>query len=174
VATADTSSDPAHPSRLEKKMNTARDGYQAKSGSSGEEFVRFFERGWAAPKPDGFVAHFRSRAHPDLRLRQPLVAAARGPDGLERQFRDLFAIFPDYRVEVVGWAERGDAVFIELTHSVPVAGRRLSWPGMDRFLLEGELFRERLAVFDPSRFLGALLLRPGGWAAAARAFSRRR
>jgi len=169
VATAETSSDPAQPSRLEKKTNTAVREYPAEAGSTGEEFVRFFERGWAAAKPDAFITHFNSRAHPEVRLRQPLAPTAFGRDGLDRQFRALFEIFPDYRVEVRGWATRGDTVFIELTHSVTVAGRRRSWPGIDRFLLEDGLFRERLAVYDPLQMLRALILRPRAWASAVRA-----
>jgi hypothetical protein len=135
---------------------------------SGEDFVRFFETGWRAGKPDEFIEHFNSRAHPDVRLRQPLAPTALGHDGLDRQFRTLFAIFPDYRVEVRSWAAGGDTVFIELTHSVTVAGRRLRWPGIDRFVLEGGLFRERLAVYDPLHMLRAAALRPRAWAAAAR------
>lgn len=174
MATAETSSDPTHPSRLEKNTNTASREYPDEGSSSGAEFVRFFARGWAGPRPEPFIAHFNSRAHPDVRLRQPLAPTARGHEGLERQFRDLFALFPDYRVEVVDWASRDEAVFIHVTHSVTVAGRRVRWPGIDRFLLEEGLFRERLAVFDPSRMLLASLLRPRGWTAAARLLSRSR
>ena len=112
MATAETSSDPTHPSRLEKKTNTATREYPQEGASSedAEEFVRFFARGWAGPRPEPFIAHFNSRAHPDVRLRQPLAPTARGHEGLARQFRELFALFPDYRVEVRDWAAIGSAL----------------------------------------------------------------
>ena len=85
--------------------------------AAAEDFVRFFGEGWAKPKPDGFLDHFRPRFHPDAYLEQPTLPPATGLAEIEERFRELFALFPDYLVTVDDWAERGDVVWIGVTHS---------------------------------------------------------
>ena len=131
--------------------------------AAAEDFVRFFEAGWRKPKPEAFVEHFKPRMHPDVRLVQPTLPEARGPDGFERSFRELFALFPDYEVAVDDWAARGDVVFIWLTHSATIGRRRRSWRGCDRIVLEDGLVREREAVLDTGETLPATLLSPRTW-----------
>jgi hypothetical protein len=129
-----------------------------------EEFVRFFAEGWRAPKPDGFLEHFKPRFVPDVRMIQPLAPTTGDIPGFERLFRGLFDLFPDYEVRVEDWAARGDTVFIWLTHSATIGRRHVSWPGVDRIVLtsEGKLV-EREALFDPTEMLPAILRTPRIW-----------
>jgi hypothetical protein len=131
--------------------------------AAAEDFVRFFAEGWAKPKPDGFMQHFKPRVHPEARFVQPTLPPARGPEGFERGFRELFALFPDYLVEVDDWAARGDVVSIWITHSATIGRRRRSWQGCDRIVLEDGLIRERVAILDSAETLPAVLRTPRAW-----------
>ena len=128
-----------------------------------EALVRFFAEGWAKPKPDGFLDHFRPRFHAEARLEQPTLPAAQGWEQIEARFRDLFAAFPGYLVTVDDWAARGDLVYIEVTHHVPVGSRTVTWRGVDRIVLEGGLLRERIAYFDTMETLPMALRAPRTW-----------
>lgn len=136
--------------------------------AAAEDFVRFFADGWAKEKPDGTIGAFKPRMHPQVRLIQPTIPPIHGPDEFERRFRELFALFLDYRVTVDDWAARSDAVFIWITHSATIAGRRRSWQGCDRIVLEDGLIRERVAVLDSAETLPAALLSPRTWPQLAR------
>jgi SnoaL-like domain len=127
-----------------------------------EEFVGFFAEGWAKPKPDGFLAHFLPRVHPEGRFTQPSVPTARGPAEFERRFRELFALFPDYLVTVDDWAARGEVAFIRITHMPRGAGGP-SWQGVDRVVIEDGLLRERMAYFDSAETLPAAIRMPRAW-----------
>jgi limonene-1,2-epoxide hydrolase len=128
-----------------------------------EEFVPFFAEGWAKPKPDGFLDHFRPRFHPEARLVQPTLPTARGWDEVEARFRDLFEAFPEYVVTVDDWAARGDVVFIEVTHNVQIGSRTVRWRGVDRVLIENGLLCERIAYFDAMETLPMALRSPRTW-----------
>ena len=134
-----------------------------------EEFVDFFAAGWRAPKPDGFIEHFKPRFVPDVRMIQPLAPTTNDIPGFEAMFRGLFEVFPDYEVRVEDWAARGDTVYIWLTHTTTIGRRRLSWPGIDRIVLTSEAkVVEREALFDPTEMLPALLRAPRIWPRMAR------
>jgi hypothetical protein len=136
--------------------------------AAAEDFVRFFSEGWAKPKPEGFLAHFKPRIHPEARFVQPTLPPARGPAEFEKGFRELFASLPDYMVEVDDWAARGDAVFIWVTHSATIGRRRRSWQGCDRIVLEDGLIRERVAVLDSGEVMPAVVAVPRLWPQLAR------
>ena len=129
-----------------------------------EEFVDFFAAGWRAPKPDGFLEHFKPRFVPDVRMIQPLAPTTDDIAGFERFFRALFDVFPDYEVRVEDWAARGDTVYIWLTHSTTIGRRHASWPGVDRIVLNADgMLVEREALFDPAEMLLAILRTPRIW-----------
>lgn len=133
-----------------------------------EDFVRFFAEGWAKPKPDGFIEHFRPRFHPEARIEQPTLPPASGWEQIEARFRELFAVFPDYLVTVDDWAARGDVVWIGVTHRTTLGRREASWRGVDRIVLESGLLRERVAFFDALETLPPALLAPRTWPSLAR------
>ena len=129
-----------------------------------EEFVRFFADGWRKPKPDAFIEHFAVRLAPDARMVQPMAPTTIGVAGFRELFRGVFELFPDYEVRVEDWAARGNVVFIWVAHSTTVGGRRVGWPGADRVVLSDEgLIEERVALFDPTEQLPALLRAPRIW-----------
>lgn len=129
-----------------------------------EEFVRFFAEGWRKPKPEAFIEHFAARLAPDARLVQPMAPAAIGVEGFRELFRGILELFPDYEVRVEDWAARENVVFIWVAHSTTIGGRRVGWAGVDRVVLNDEgLIEERIALFDPTEQLPALLRAPGIW-----------
>jgi hypothetical protein len=139
-----------------------------------EEFVGFFAEGWRAPKPDGFIAHFTPRFAPEVRMIQPLAPATTGIPAFEAFFRRLFDLFPDYEVRVEDWAARGDTVYIWLTHSTTIGRRHVSFPGVDRIVLDAEgMLVEREALFDPTAMLPAILRAPRVWPRLIRMTRRR-
>ena len=131
--------------------------------TAAEDFVRCFDEGWAQPKPEGFLDHFLPRFHPDVRLVQPTLPAANGLAEAQERFRELFALFPDYLVTVDDWAERGDVVWIGVTHRATIGRRVASWRGVDRVVLEDGLLRERIAFFDSFATVPPALLAPRTW-----------
>ena len=133
------------------------------SADAAADFVRFFGEGWAKPKPDGFIEHFRSRFHPDAHLVQPTLPPASGWPEVEERFRELFALFPDYLVTVDDWAARGDVVWIGVTHRATIGRRSVSLRGVDRVVLEDGLLRERIAFFDSLVTIPAAAAAPRTW-----------
>lgn len=131
--------------------------------SSAEQFVERFIAGWREPKPEGFIDAFVPVLHPAVQLVQPTIPPQQGPEGFERSFRDLFQILPDYSVTVEDWASSDQVVYLSLVHSATIGRRRRSWPGIDRITLADGLIRERIAYFDPTPLLPALLSAPRTW-----------
>jgi hypothetical protein len=88
---------------------------------------------------------------------------ANGLEEIERGFRELFSVFPDYLVTVDDWSARGDVVYIGVTHHATIGRRRVTWQGVDRFELEDGLICERIAFFDPVAALPPALVAPRTW-----------
>jgi hypothetical protein len=129
-----------------------------------EAFVGDFAEGWRRPKPDGFLEYFAGRCSPGVRMVQPLAPTTTGLAGFEALFRDVFDLFPDYEVRVEDWAVRGNVAYLWVEHSATIGRRRASWAGVDRVVLSPEgLIEERVALFDPTAVLPALLRAPGTW-----------
>ena len=100
-----------------------------------EEFVKFFAEGWRAPKPDGFLAHFKPRFVPEVRMIQPLAPTTTGVAAFERLFRGLFDLFPRRIVlSREGMVEEREALF-DPTEMLPAILRApRSWPRLLRLL----------------------------------------
>jgi hypothetical protein len=126
------------------------------------EFVRRFAAGWAGPFPEQLL----DLLDENVRLVQPIIPPSTGREAAAATFfRPLLRLVPDLRVKVERWSAAGDVLFIEWTASATLAGRRISWPGVDRFVLSGGRAIERVSYFDPLPLLGATLGRPAGWLA---------
>jgi hypothetical protein len=142
---------------------------ESKTSVDAEEFVRFFSEGWQKPKPDAFLEHFAARMAAPARMIQPLAPTTEGIERFKALFRRLFEAFPDYEVRVEDWAASGNTVYLWLTHSATIGSRKLSWPGVDRVVLDAEgRITEREAIFDPTVQLPALLRAPRLWPRLAR------
>lgn len=129
-----------------------------------ESFVRRFAAYWT--KPD--LQQLDSLLHRDATLTQPLARPMRGLAAVKAEFARVFALIPDLHGEVDRWGETADGVLIELRLIGTAGGRAISWPVVDRFVLDGALARKRVTYFDPLPLLGALAGRPRSWARLVR------
>lgn len=114
-------------------------------------FVELFSRLWAGRDPQRFPELFHEGGgftHPGLGK----VARHEIPDYWQR----VFSLVPDLCVEVTGWASRGDVLYIEEMISGTVAGHRLEWPGVLRFVLRGDRAVEAVAHWDSFPLWAAL------------------
>ena len=135
-----------------------------------EEFVSRFAEAWNDPSPE----RLNALVHPQVHLVQPMEREVHGRDEATRFWTRLFEMIPDLRGDVLGWAARGDQVFVELRLEGTVGGRPLAWTTNDRITLEDGLVKERIAYFDTGALAAAILRRPSGWLPYLRARLRRR
>lgn len=138
--------------------------------AAAEAWVAAFAEGWRAPSgPDAFADHFEPLFQPDIRLIQPPRPPVVGLRAFREDFvRPLFALIPDLHGIVEGWAARGEVIFIELRLEGTLGGRRVTLRSIDRVTLRDGRALERVACFDPSPLLRALMVMPSAWLRLAR------
>jgi hypothetical protein len=124
--------------------------------SEAADFVERFERTWANPSPEGLTALL----HPDGRLVQPLEREIRGRAESEAMWRRNFSLIPDLRGEALRWAERDGFLVIEIRLTGTIGGHRVEWISSDHIRLEDGLVKERIAHFDPTPLVTAMLRSP--------------
>ena len=120
------------------------------------EFVRQFVEVWAQPT----VERLDRLTHSDVEYIQPLHRTLQGREAASDFWRQLFAMMPDLRAEVLNWAERDGVVYIEFQMSGTVAGNPIAWTAVDRYWLEEGTVRQRIAYFDPLPLAGKVARRP--------------
>jgi ketosteroid isomerase-like protein len=130
-----------------------------------EAFVETFDTYWRAGGPaDAFVARWAPVLDPEVRLIQPQVRTLVGLDAFRRGFVEpLFALMPDARGEVRGWAAQGDIVYIEVDVMGTIGSRRVVMRSCDRITLHEGRIAERVAFVDPGPLLRAVALHPRSW-----------
>jgi hypothetical protein len=138
--------------------------------SEAADFVQRFERTWADPSPEGLTALL----HPEGRLVQPLEPEIRGRAETEAMWRRNFSLIPDLRGEALRWAERDGFLVIEIRLSGTIGGRRVEWISSDHIRLEDGLVKERIAHFDPTPLVAAMVRSPRTLLRFARLRLRRR
>jgi ketosteroid isomerase-like protein len=139
---------------------------QVTDGRAGAEaWVEAFREGWRAPESaDAFADHFEPVLAPDVRLIQPQMPTTVGRDAFRHRFaRPLFALIPDLHGEVERHAVGDDVAFIEFTLRGTLAGRPVSWRGVDRISLRDGRAVEREHYTDPLPVMLAVLTRPKAW-----------
>ena len=138
--------------------------------STAEDWVKGFEAGWRDPSsPHDFVEHFLPMLDPGVRMVQPQLPTLVGHEQFRTGFAEpLFAMIPDLHGAVTGWAADGELIFIDLVLEGTVGGRPMQVEGVDRIKLRDGLCVERVAFFDPSPLLLAVLRRPSAWPRFAR------
>ena len=122
--------------------------------------VEQFAAGWRNPNPhawDGLLAA-------DVELTQPLLRDGRGISVWHGEVARLLAFIPDLRGEVLGWAGRGDTLFIDLQLRGSAGGRPVSFRAVDRLTISvsGTVVR-RESFFDPLPLSATLARRPRAW-----------
>jgi hypothetical protein len=138
--------------------------------SAAADFVHEFARAWADPSPERLA----DLAHPDVRLRQPMMRPMRGRAAWREAVRELLGLVPDLRGEVVRWAASGPDLFIELRLRGTLGRRPYEWTLVDHIRLEDGLVRERVSYFDPLPLVLEGLKRPSRLLANLRLQMRRR
>ena len=85
-------------------------------------------------------------------------------EAVVEHFRGVLAMLPDFKVTVIRWAPTGDTVMIEWEGSATVAGKPLTWRGVDRVSLKGDRMYEGQIYWD-TRGLAETIARTVGAAA---------
>ncbi|WP_063823064.1 nuclear transport factor 2 family protein [Amycolatopsis regifaucium] len=101
--------------------------------------------------------------HPDIVLTQPLTAPVRGMAAAREEFRRIWRLLPDLRVQVDRWRGDSEMVFIELRPRAHVTRDLIEWPAIDRIVLRDGKAIERMTYFDPLPLLPAILKHPSLW-----------
>ena len=117
------------------------------------DFVERFRDFWSSPVPERLDIVLSQ----DVVLAAPAMPTTQGLAEAKLAWAGLLGLIPDLSTEVVRWAASDDGVFIEFTLSGTVAGSEITWPAVDRFVLnEDGLASERVGYFDPSPLLAAM------------------
>ena len=146
-------------------MTASRTTATPAAESAAEVFVEAFAEGWRAPGgADQLADHFEPWLDTDIRLVQPGFPVIVGRGGFRERFaRPLFALMPDLHATVVGWAVRGNAVYIELRLEGTVGRRAVTLRSCDRITLRDGRAIERVAHLAPGPLLTAVALSPSAW-----------
>ncbi|SDX07591.1 Ketosteroid isomerase-related protein [Collimonas sp. OK242] len=108
--------------------------------------ARFAEK-WDKPDADGL----RELMHSDTQNLIPPMTQPADREGVVEHFRQIFKQLPDLRLDVDRWAPTGDIVMVEWTATATVAGKLLSWSGIDRFRIRGDRMDQGMVYWDTRR-----------------------
>ena len=121
------------------------------------DYAQAFEAAWAAPTTERLLALL----HDDVVLRQPHMPPIRGKAAARAEFDRLFRWLPgthgvvDRSISAPGWT------MIEWRLTFPLGGSGgTTVPIVDRFAIRDGLGVERVAYFDQTPLLTAVLARP--------------
>ena len=112
--------------------------------AAASDIVGRFAQRWSRPTADDL----RDLMHADTRNQIPPMNEPTDREGVIEHFRGVLRQLPDLRIEVERWAPTGDAVMVEWKASATVAGRPLSWTGVDRFNVRGERIYQGMVYWD--------------------------
>lgn len=124
-------------------------------------WVRAFTLLWQGGRAK--LPEFMHIMSPDIKLMAPGLRSTTGWADCELAFKRTFDVLPDLTAEVHRWSATGDAVFIEMTFSATIGGKRIRWHNVDRFLFRDGMAIERVAFFNPAKVRKAFLANPTGW-----------
>ncbi|MEP0708809.1 nuclear transport factor 2 family protein [Parvibaculum sp.] len=114
-----------------------------------DDWVRIFDESWTAPRDN--LERILGLLSEDVVLKAPTrPPMSRGRSAGRKAFRAAFSAFPDLTGKTKRWAASGDVLFIEMTFTATVGGRKLSWDNVDRFLFRNGEAVERIAFFQDS------------------------
>jgi hypothetical protein len=125
------------------------------------DWVEEFTQLWQAGQPR--VHDFMSIMSPDIKLIAPGLKPTTGAKACQQAFEKTFEVLPDLTAQVHRWSVSNDALFIEMTFTASIGGRKVSWANVDRFIFRDGMAIERVAYFNPSRVRKAFLRGPRGW-----------
>ena len=130
-----------------------------------EAVVAAFDAKWRAGGPAAaFVERWKDLLDPEIRLVQPQVPTLVGYEAFARGFVEpFFALMPDARGEVLGWAAAGETAYVEFEITGTIGRRMVKLRSCDRLTVRGGRIVERLAYADPGPLLAAVALTPRVW-----------
>lgn len=124
------------------------------------DFIRRFSEFWRAPMPE----RLNTLLAPEARLSAPMVPTTSGLEAGERSFSEVFELVSGMTAEVHRWGTTADGVLIEFTVRGTAGGTPISWPSVDRFVLNEEGFAtERFTYFDSLPIALTVMRRPKTW-----------
>ena len=112
--------------------------------AAARDIVGRFAARWSRPAADDL----RDLMHADTRNLIPPMSEPADREGVIEHFRAVLRQLPDLRIEVERWAPTGDAVMIEWKANATVAGKPLSWSGVDRFNVRGQRIYQGMVYWD--------------------------
>jgi hypothetical protein len=125
-----------------------------------KQVVGAFAAGWHAPAPHAWDELMAD----DLELTQPLLRNGQGRVLWQQEVARLLALLPDLHGEVIGWAGRGDLVFIDIRLTARLGGKPLGFRAVDRLRVDpAGVVRDRQSFFDPAPVALTLARRPAAW-----------
>jgi ketosteroid isomerase-like protein len=130
-----------------------------------EAVVVAFDAKWRAGGPAAaFVERWKDLLDPEIRLVQPQVPTLVGYEAFARGFVEpLFALIPDARGEVLGWATGGETAYVEVEITGTIGRRKVTLRSCDRLTVRGGRIIERVAYVDLGPLLAAVALTPRAW-----------
>ncbi|WP_394829602.1 nuclear transport factor 2 family protein [Pendulispora albinea] len=114
---------------------------------SAARWVQGFAERWNPLDPE----RLRDLMHPDTRNTIPPMTEPADREGVIAHFVRTKERVPDLVLQVERWAATGDTVFVEWCARATVAGRALTWRGIDRVRLRDGRTYEGEAHWDTRR-----------------------
>lgn len=115
--------------------------------ASAEAWVAKFAENWAHPDPEGL----RPLMHENTRNLIPPMTEPGDREAVVAHFQGVMRMLPDFRMRIVRWAPVGDTVMIEWEGQAAVAGKPLTWRGVDRISLRDGKTYEGQVYWDTRR-----------------------
>ena len=109
-----------------------------------QAFVNRWADRWNKPTPDGL----RDLMHPDTRNLVPPMTQPADREGVVAHFSEVLKRLPDLRLDVLRWAVTGDTVMVEWRANATVAGKLLTWTGVDVMRVRGDAAYEAQVYWD--------------------------
>lgn len=89
--------------------------------------------------------------HEDTRNLIPPMTEPGDREAVVAHFQGVMRMLPDFRMRIVRWAPVGDTVMIEWEGQAAVAGKPLTWRGVDRISLRDGKTYEGQVYWDTRR-----------------------
>jgi ketosteroid isomerase-like protein len=139
------------------------------------DFMREFEEGWSTPRGgQAFLDHFLQFMTDETRMVQPMTPTAVGREEFAEMFGGTFELIPDLHAEVHGYTATDDEVgHVDFDLIGTIGGREFRLTCCDRITVRDGKVLERIAYFDPTPMILALLRSPTSWPRAIRLIARR-
>ena len=122
-------------------------------------FAKRFELAWKNPTAEGLADLLAD----NVVLYQPHLPPLRGKAAAVAEFKRLFTWLPGTHSVVKRWEESEEFAFIEHVLHFPVGTDFIRIPSVDRIVLNDGLVIERVAYFDRTKLITAVIKHPSLW-----------